>query len=276
MSLKPRAGPPEGQPAPVHVARRDRGTHRGRDRYNASPHDGLNGRTPLEAVEHSLRGRGTVVTWLPEAKRRTLCLMQTPKRATVRGYLHQGQRPHINFHGVRYTNTLLASTTAFLGQSLRIYYHSDDLRTVRTFAPDGAEIGRAERRGTARHLVVLGAAGMPAAPQEADLDGLLAALERAARPPGPQVRGPRRRRVRGHGRHASLELDGGEPELEVAPLLFPAPPKRSDSGRFRPPHENPAVARPTDNFARTGNPQPCMDAPGLSNALIVVCIATHS
>ena len=115
--------------------------------YNASPHDGLNGRTPLEAVEHSLRGRGALLTWLPEAKRRTLCLMQTPKRATVRGYLHQGQRPHINFHGVRYTNATLASTAAFLGQSLRIYYHSDDLRTVRAFAPDGAEIGTLKAQG---------------------------------------------------------------------------------------------------------------------------------
>jgi putative transposase len=65
--------------------------------YNACPHDGLNGRTPLEAVEHSVRGRGAMLDWLPQAKRRTLCLMQTPRRATVRGYLHQGQRPHINF-----------------------------------------------------------------------------------------------------------------------------------------------------------------------------------
>ena len=83
--------------------------------YNGSPHDGLNGRTPLEAVEHSVRVRGAILNWLPEAKRRTLCLMQTPRRTTVRGYLEQGQRPHINFHGVRYTNTLLASTGVFLG-----------------------------------------------------------------------------------------------------------------------------------------------------------------
>ncbi|HEY8706630.1 MAG TPA: integrase, partial [Burkholderiaceae bacterium] len=109
--------------------------------YNATPHDGLNGRTPLEAVEHSVRGRGAMLNWLPEAKRRTLCLMQTPKRATVRGYLHQGQRPHINFHGVRYTNALLASTASFLGQELRLYYNSQDLRTVRAFTADGAEIG---------------------------------------------------------------------------------------------------------------------------------------
>ncbi|HET9642044.1 MAG TPA: integrase [Burkholderiaceae bacterium] len=115
--------------------------------YNATPHDGLNGRTPLEAIEHSVRNRGAMLTWLPEAKRRTLCLMQTPKRAIVRGYLHQGQRPHINFHGVRYTNATLASTVAFLGQSLRLYYHSDDLRTLRAFAPDGAEIGVLKAQG---------------------------------------------------------------------------------------------------------------------------------
>jgi putative transposase len=115
--------------------------------YNATPHDGLNGRTPLEAVEHSVRGRGAMLNWLPDAKRRTLCLMQTPKRATVRGYLHQGQRPHINFIGVRYTNAVLASTAAFLGQELRLYYNSQDLRTVRAFGGDGVEIGVLKAQG---------------------------------------------------------------------------------------------------------------------------------
>ncbi len=115
--------------------------------YNASPHNGLNGRTPLEAVEHSVRGRGAMLNWLPEAKRRTLCLMHTPYTATVRGYLDQGQRPHVNFHGVRYTNTLLASTAFLLGTKLRLYYNSQDLRTVRAFADDGAEIGVLKAQG---------------------------------------------------------------------------------------------------------------------------------
>ncbi|MDQ6876225.1 MAG: Mu transposase C-terminal domain-containing protein [Candidatus Dormibacteraeota bacterium] len=109
--------------------------------YNASPHGGLNGRTPLEAMEHSVRVRGAMLNLLPEAKRRTLCLMQTPRRKTVRGYLEQGQRPHINFYGVRYTSPILASTGAFLGRELRVYYNSQDLRTVRAFASDGVELG---------------------------------------------------------------------------------------------------------------------------------------
>ncbi|MDN8617153.1 integrase [Variovorax ginsengisoli] len=115
--------------------------------YNGSPHNGLNGRTPLEAVALSVRGRGAMLNWLPEAKRRTLCLMQTPRRATVRGYLHQGQRPHINFYGIRYTNTLLASSATYLGQTLRIYYNSHDLRTVRAFGSDGIEIGILKAQG---------------------------------------------------------------------------------------------------------------------------------
>ena len=121
--------------------------------YNASPHNGLNGRTPLEAVEHSVRGRGAMLNWLPAAKRRTLCLMHTPHTSTVRGYLDQGQRPHVNFHGVRYTNTLLASTALYLGKKLRLYYNSQDLRTVRAFAEDGAEIGVLKAQGAWGEIV---------------------------------------------------------------------------------------------------------------------------
>ena len=121
--------------------------------YNATPHEGLNGRTPLEAVEHSVRNRGAIINWLPEAKRRTLCLMHTPRRAIVRGYLAQGQRPHVNFHGVRYTSPLLASTAAFLGQEVRLYYNSQDLRTVRAFAADGGEIGVLKAQGAWGEIV---------------------------------------------------------------------------------------------------------------------------
>jgi len=121
--------------------------------YNATPHDGLNGRTPLEAVEHAVHNRGAMLDWLPEGKRRTLCLMHTPRRATVRGYLAQGQRPHVNFLGVRYTSPLLASTAAFLGQEVRLYYNSQDLRTVRVFAADGGEIGVLKAQGAWGEIV---------------------------------------------------------------------------------------------------------------------------
>lgn len=113
--------------------------------YNAMPHSGLHGRSPLEVLEYHLRRHPAVLQWLPEAKRRTLCLMQVPKRVRVRGYIGQGVRPHINFYGVRYTSPILAATTIWIGQELRVYYNSQDLRRVRAYLTDGTEVG--ERKG---------------------------------------------------------------------------------------------------------------------------------
>jgi hypothetical protein len=115
--------------------------------YNATPHDGLNGRTPLEAMEYLVRGKGQMIWWLPEAKRRTMCLMQTAHRCRVRGYLAQGTRPHINLFQVRYTSEVLAASGALLGRELRVYYNSDDLRSVRAFLADGSELGILKAQG---------------------------------------------------------------------------------------------------------------------------------
>ena len=115
--------------------------------YNATPHDGVNGRSPLEAMEYLVRGKGHLIWWLPESKRRTLCLMQTAHRCRVRGYLAQGTRPHINLFQVRYSSEVLAASTSLLGKDLRVYYNSDDLRTVRAFLADGAELGILKAQG---------------------------------------------------------------------------------------------------------------------------------
>ena len=115
--------------------------------YNATPHAGLNGRTPLEAMEYLVRGKGQMLSWLLEAKRRTMCLMQTAHRCRVRGYLAQGTRPHINLFQVRYTSEVLAASGALLGRDLRVYYNSDDLRTVRAFLADGSELGILKAQG---------------------------------------------------------------------------------------------------------------------------------
>ena len=115
--------------------------------YNATPHAGVNGRSPLEAMEYLVRGKGHMISWLPESKRRTMCLMQTAHRCRVRGYLAQGTRPHINLFQVRYTSEALAASTSLLGQDLRVYYNSDDLRTVRAFLLDGSELGILKAQG---------------------------------------------------------------------------------------------------------------------------------
>ncbi|AKM45305.1 integrase [Burkholderia contaminans] len=118
--------------------------------YNGTPHAGLSNATPLEAMEYFIRGKQTLLNWLPEPSRRTLCLMQSAKFCRVRAYLDQGARPHINLHGVRYTNAVLACSTHLIGQALRVYLNADDLRSVRAFLPDGAELGVLDAQGAWR------------------------------------------------------------------------------------------------------------------------------
>ena len=48
---------------------------------------------------------------------------------------------------VRYTNDVLASTGIWLGKEVRLYYNSQDLRTVRAFLADGTEIGVLKAQG---------------------------------------------------------------------------------------------------------------------------------
>ncbi|MBB5420605.1 hypothetical protein [Paraburkholderia atlantica] len=118
--------------------------------YNGTPHRGLNNATPLEAMEYFVRGRDTMLVWLSEHQRRTLCLMQSARQCRVRAYLQQGVRPHINLFGVRYTNRVLATSTQLIGQHLLIYMNADDLRSVRAFLADGTELGVLKAQGAWR------------------------------------------------------------------------------------------------------------------------------
>jgi putative transposase len=115
--------------------------------YHGTPHAGLNNVTPLEAMEYFVRGKQVMLSWLAEYHRRTLCLMQSARHCSVRAYLPQGVRPHINLYGVRYTNDILASSTQLIGRKLLLYLNADDLRSVRAFLPDGTELGVLNAQG---------------------------------------------------------------------------------------------------------------------------------
>ena len=177
--------------------------------YNATPHNGLNGRTPLEAVEHSVRGRGAILNWLPEAKRRTLCLMHTPHTSTVRGYLDQGQRPHINFHGVRYTNTLLASTAAATwARSCACTTRARICAPCGPFADDGAEIGV---------LKAQGALGRDRArPQAAPGSGSAARTQAPGKRDEPRGPDPVHRRQAGQGQAQPSRCQRADPDPSCA------------------------------------------------------------
>jgi hypothetical protein len=109
--------------------------------YNGESHGGVSNRTPLEAMAQLLaRDQGYLRT-LPRVVRQNLCLLQEARIVTIKGSIATGLRPHINFLEVRYTNDILSSSPGLIGKKLRIYFDVRDIRSVKAFFEDGAELG---------------------------------------------------------------------------------------------------------------------------------------
>lgn len=109
--------------------------------YNGESHGGVSNRTPLEAMTQLLaRDQGYLRT-LPRVVRQNLCLLQEARIVTIKGSIATGLRPHINFLEVRYTNDILSSSPGLIGKKLRIYFDVRDIRSVKAFFEDGAELG---------------------------------------------------------------------------------------------------------------------------------------
>lgn len=109
--------------------------------YNGESHSGVSNRTPLEAMAQLLaRDQGYLRT-LPRVVRQNLCLLQEARIVTIKGSISTGVRPHINFLDVRYTSDILSSSPGLIGKKLRIYFDVRDIRSVKAFFEDGAELG---------------------------------------------------------------------------------------------------------------------------------------
>lgn len=109
--------------------------------YNGESHDGIGGRTPLEAMRQMLGKPDGNVRCLAVERRNKLCLLQDARVVTIRGSFERGTRPHINFEGVRYSSDLLSSSAILIGKEIRIYFNVKDLRFVQAFYADGTELG---------------------------------------------------------------------------------------------------------------------------------------
>lgn len=109
--------------------------------YNGESHGGLGGRTPLEAMVHLVNKQQGFIRTLPKRMRADLCLLQEARELPVRGSIKNGVRPHINFYGVRYTCDVLSNNPSLIGKKVRIYFDVRDIRSVRAFFNDGAELG---------------------------------------------------------------------------------------------------------------------------------------
>ena len=109
--------------------------------YNGHAHDGVSGRTPLEAMGQLLTRNQGFLRTLPVIVRQNLCLLQEARVVTIVGNAKTGVRPHINFLDARYTSSILSNSAGLIGNRIRIYFDVRDIRTVKAFFEDGAELG---------------------------------------------------------------------------------------------------------------------------------------
>ncbi|WP_193615781.1 hypothetical protein [Massilia sp. YMA4] len=114
--------------------------------HNATPSEGLSNLTPLEAVryyfdqperfESRKRPAGTADAGF--------ALYESP---VVRGSRSSGRRPYIQVDRVRYTNEVLACSGHLIGSRLLLEIDEDDMRQVKAYLANGAELGVLKAHG---------------------------------------------------------------------------------------------------------------------------------
>jgi len=115
--------------------------------HNATPSEGLSHLTPLEAIRYFMdrperfecRKRPTGIA--AEAG------FSQYEAAIVRGSRTAGRRPYIQVDRVHYTNDVLASSGHLIGARLLLEVDEDDMRQVKAYLPNGAELGVLKAHG---------------------------------------------------------------------------------------------------------------------------------
>ncbi len=110
--------------------------------YHASAHDGLNGRSPLEALQLAIEHQRRPVRTLAQHLRSRLHQLQSVHLSTVRGSAARGVAPYISLYGARYSNEVLQRTQGLIGKKIRVYIHPGDMRDAWAYLSNGADLGK--------------------------------------------------------------------------------------------------------------------------------------
>ncbi|MFX3634427.1 MAG: hypothetical protein ACE3L7_00155 [Candidatus Pristimantibacillus sp.] len=108
--------------------------------YNGTPHGSYFYNSPLEVLEQRIN-KGMIPRVLQESKRSEFTFTQVEQPRTIRGSIHSGKRPYIEYMGVEYRNELLAQSAHLINTKVTVHVNVDDLRTIRVYLPDGSEFG---------------------------------------------------------------------------------------------------------------------------------------
>ncbi|MFS0672581.1 MULTISPECIES: hypothetical protein [Ornithinibacillus] len=107
---------------------------------NGTPLQSLNGLTPLEAMQQRIN-RKMPYRKLDEEYRDGYEFHTIEIERVIRGSLKNGRRPHITYMGTKYRNEVLSGAFNLIGEKLTLVINIDDLRMIKAYLPNGAELG---------------------------------------------------------------------------------------------------------------------------------------
>ena len=110
--------------------------------YHAAGHAGLNGRSPLEALQLAVANQGPPIRTLAPQLRGRLHQLQSVHLSTVRGSAAHGVAPYVSLYGARYSNEVLQRTSGLIGQKIRVYIQPNDMRMAWAYLDNGADLGQ--------------------------------------------------------------------------------------------------------------------------------------
>ncbi len=108
--------------------------------YNATPHDGNDGFTPLEVFESRIN-QGMHISTIPVENRALVNLFPITCVRRIKGNLDQGRRPYIHYKHERYTSPELSRDFSMVNENVTIFINTEDLRSVVVYRQDGSRYG---------------------------------------------------------------------------------------------------------------------------------------
>ncbi len=110
--------------------------------YNATPHESLNGRSPMEFLRYRLNHSNDIPRYAPSKSMDGLKLYERDFPRTIRSYLSQGHKPCVRFMNVRYTSATLKERPDLHGSKAVFRVNIKDIRTGLLFLESGECVGQ--------------------------------------------------------------------------------------------------------------------------------------
>ncbi len=120
--------------------------------YNATPHESLYGRSPLDYIRLQLRTGRSLPRYTTSKNVDGLALFERDYRVTIRMSSRQGHRPFVKFHGVRYSGTAIEKRADLANQRAIFRVNIRDIRQAQLFLENGTLLGTIE--ATSRWMVL--------------------------------------------------------------------------------------------------------------------------